>query len=112
VAHGNNTANKGLTTLLTLWKNGDVLIDNLDQAGIPFLAVTTVLDADTYAPAASLIGPLTAQIPYPPLMFDPPMVFVEGDTLLTTVTTSGALSAGIAAAGLDVCFALERIRAA
>ena len=113
VARGNNTANKGYTTLLTLWKNGDVLLDNLDQAGLPFLGVAaTTADADTYGAAGSIIGSMTGAHPTPPLVFDRPLVFKPGDTLLTQVTVSGAASGGIGAAGLDVAFALERVRAA
>ena len=111
VARGNNTANKGYTTFLTLWKEGNVLLDAEDQVGFPFLgtAVTTA-DANTYTPAGSVVGPLTAEYPYPPLWFSPPLPFLEGTTLGVKITVESAASGGIGANGLDVALALEKLR--
>jgi len=110
-ARGNNTINKGYTTYLLLWKEGNVLMDAGDQVGIPFGGLsTTTADAETYSPVASMIGPLTGAIPYPPLMFDPPLEFTPGDTLTAQIAVAGAASGGIGASGLDLAFLLERIR--
>lgn len=111
-ARGNNTANKGYTSALQLWREGEVLFDADDQVGLPFggIAATTA-DADTYGGAASIIGPATAQDGHPPLILVPPLVFPEGSIVTPKVTVTDPASGGIGAAGLDLALALERIRA-
>jgi hypothetical protein len=112
VARGNNTANKGYTDLLQLWMDGDVLLDSRDQNGIPFKGIAaTTADADTYGGAGSAVGAATAEDGHPPLILTPPKTFTQGDILTPKVTVTGAASGGIGAAGLDLCLALERIRA-
>jgi len=109
-ARGNASANKGLTEYLRLLQEGDPLFDDSADGsqGLPFLGdVAVVADAETYYPVASVIGPRTATIPEPPLIFGTPLTFADRDKLTVQVATSGALAAGIAAAGLDVALLLE-----
>jgi hypothetical protein len=112
MAHGNNTINKGCTTYLLLQSDGDLLFDGKDLVGIPFGGVVgTTADAETYSAAYSVIGPLTAENPSPPLILVPPVLFKPGATLTIQVATTGAASAGIGALGIDLALMLERIRA-
>jgi hypothetical protein len=107
-SRGNASANKGCTTHLRLWHESDVLWDAADQAGIPFLGlIGQVADACVYTPVASLVGPLTAELPKPPYMPEP-RVFTMPAALTLQVILSNAASGGLAAAQLDVAFILKR----
>jgi len=107
-AEGTGAANEGYTTYLKLLREGDVLFD-VDQNGLPFLGdVAAVADAVAYSPVGSVVGPFTAEYPYPPLWLDPPMEFTPGETLTPQVVIAGLAGSGIAAAGLDVAMLLER----
>lgn len=111
-AAGDASANKGATTYLALLVDGNVLWDDA-QNGVPFVGdVASVAAAVTYKPIASVIGPLTAEYPYPPLWLPEPMQFDAGATLTPSVVYTGAAATGIAAAELDVALALELTRAA
>jgi hypothetical protein len=111
-ARGNNTINKGCTTYLLLLSGGDILFDSKDLVGIPFGGVVgTTADAETYANSYSVIGPLTAENPAPPLIWTPPVAFKSGDTLTIQVATTGQASTGIGASAIDLALMLERIRA-
>ena len=111
-SRGNATVNKGYTSHLAMLLRGQYLFD-IDRNGLPFLGdVAVVANAETYKPIASVIGPCTATITYPPFILPQPLVFKKGDTLLTQVVTIGALAAGIGIAGLDVAYVMERNYAA
>jgi len=110
IAHGNvaGNANTGYSTHLRLLKEGDVLFDDA-QEGIPFLAdVAHLANAAEYSPIASLIGPCTAEIPYPGLLFPDPLEFAPGEQLTPQLVVAGAAAEGIAASEADVAFILER----
>lgn len=106
-AAGDASANKGATTYLSLLREGNVMFDDA-QNGVPFVGdVSSVAAAVTYKPIASLIGPLTAEYPYPPFWLPEPVEFSAGETLTCQVILAGAAATGIAAAELDVALALE-----
>jgi len=107
VSRGNASANKGYTTHLALIRSSDWLWDE-SQVGVRFLGDAAITaDAATYTPIASVVGPLTAEYPYPPLMF-PALELGPGETLTPQVVLAGAASGGIAAGQLDVALLLER----
>jgi len=109
-AAGDGSNNHGYTTHLKLLSDGDVLMDSEDQVGVPFLGDSSVTSATVdYTPVGSLVGPMTAERPYPPLWFPEPLVFTTGRTLTLQVVVGSAGSNGIGANELDVCLALERI---
>lgn len=75
------------TTFVKMIREREVLFDE-DRNGIPFDAQTADPAADVYACNFSLIGPCTpvilttpVQVIGDPLMFDPPLVFGEGEEL-------------------------------
>lgn len=106
-AAGDASANKGATTYLSLLRQGNVLFDD-EQDGLPFVGdVSSVAAAVTYKPIASVIGPLTAEYPYPPFWLPEPLALVAGETLTCQVVLTGAAATGIAAGELDVALALE-----
>jgi len=111
VFHGDASVSKGCTTHLTLWRSGDVMFDTEDQVGLPFLSdAATFTAADTYIPVASMIGPWTAEISYPPLVLGEPVIFRAGETLSTTVTVGAAAASGIGAAAIDLAYLVTRRR--
>lgn len=106
-AAGDASVNKGATTYLSLLREGNVLFDD-GQDGLPFVGdVSSVAAAVTYKPIASLVGPLTAEYPYPPFWLAEPINFLAGETLTCQVILTGAAATGIAADELDVALALE-----
>lgn len=106
-AAGDASDPKGATTYLTLLREGNVLLDDA-QNGLPFVGdATSVAAAVTYKPIASVIGPLTAEYPFPPFWLPEPIVFSAGETLTCQVILVAAAATGIAAAELDVALALE-----
>jgi hypothetical protein len=107
-ARGNNTINKGYTTYLQLLKEGDLLLDD-GLNGIPLGGNSAATaDSEDYSGLAAVIGPATGEYPVPGLWLPEPIEFKGGDTLTPQVASSGAASAGIAAAALDVALVLER----
>ena len=108
VAKGNGSANKGYTEFLKLLKEGDVLMSD-SQEGIPFLGNPLAIEATAdYTPGGSVIGPGTAERPYPPLIFPEPLEFTTGQTLTLQVTVGNAASGGIAAGEIDLALIIER----
>jgi len=108
VAHGDGSNNKGYCEYLKLLKEGDVLMSDT-QVGIPFVGNSgQTADAADYTPVASVIGPATAERPYPPLIFPEPLEFTTGQTLTLQLTVGNAASGGIAAGEVDLALILER----
>jgi len=108
-SRGNGSANKGYTTHLQMYREGDMIFDSKDQVGIPFLGDAAVTaDAASYKAVASVIGPMTDAQPKPGLILTPPLDFGPGEKLTTQVVLAGAASGGLAASELDVCLLLER----
>lgn len=106
-AAGDASANKGATTYLSLLREGNVMFDDA-QNGLPFVGdVSSVAAAVTYKPIASVIGPLTAEYPYPPFWLPEPIDFPAGESLTCQAVLTGAVATGIAADELDVALALE-----
>ena len=111
MGHGNTSITTGATVSLRLWHRGDVLRDSEDSVGFPFVGDWThTTDSALYEPIVSVIGPQTAEQPYPPLVFDPPLEFVRGDKVRTDVVVVGAASGGIATLEIDVALLLESTR--
>lgn len=98
-ARGNASANKGYSTYLQLLKRNDQLFD-IDRNGLPFKGNSAATaDTEDYTSLGSLIGPLTAESPAPPLIFPSPLVFATGDTLTVQVVLAAAASGGIVPRG-------------
>lgn len=111
-AAGDASDPKGSTTFLTLLRDGNVMFDD-SQNGIPFVGdAAATAAAVSYKPIASLIGPLTAEYPYPPFWLEEPIEFAAGASLTCQVILVAAAATGIAAAELDVALALELVRGA
>jgi len=109
VAKGNGTTNKGYTTFLQMIRNNQVLFDD-DASGLPLLGDVSVTAATAdYTPKASVIGPETAEYPYPGLWLPEPLEFGPGEILLTNLLTTGAAASGILAAEVDVAYLMEQI---
>jgi len=108
VAKGDGSNNKGYCQYLKLLKEGDVLMSD-DQVGIPFLGDSSVTAATAaYTPVASVIGPATAERPYPAMIFPEPLEFTTGQTLTLQVTVGNAAASGIAAGEIDLALIIER----
>lgn len=109
VANGNGTAtNLGYSTHLKLMHAGDTLMDDGND-GIPLMGdVLAVAAAASYKPIGSAIGPLTAEYPYPPLVFAEPLTFKPGSKLTCSLTVAGASAAGLTALFADVALLLEK----
>lgn len=106
-AAGDATDPLGSTTYLSLLREGNVLFDD-GQNGLPFVGdATSVALAVTYKPIASVIGPLTAEYPYPPFWLPEPIVFPPGESLTCQVVLVNAAALGLTAEELDVALALE-----
>jgi len=111
-AHGSGAANKGYTTHLLVYREGDMLFDSRDQVGIPLKGNSAATaDSADYTPLASVIGPFTATQPKPGLMLAPPLDFVQGDKVTIRAVVAGAAADGIAASELDLCLLLEKTAA-
>ena len=87
------------TSFIKLIRDREVLFDE-DRNGIPFDGQDATATVDAYNCNFSLVGPgapvlldTSVQVNGPPLMFDPPLVFSEGEELniyLTGVMTTAA----------------------
>jgi len=106
-SRGNATANKGYTTHLQIIRRNEVLFDE-DRNGLPFYGLSTqTADAESYVSEGSMIGPMTAENPAPPLIFPEPIELAEGDKLTLNLVLSGAASGGIAASAIDLALLME-----
>lgn len=106
VAIGDGTAHVAHSTYLQLMKRGTVLFDE-DRQGLPFRGDAGHTAAtDDYDPDGSVIGPMSEDNPNPPLIFDPALEFVEGDTLLTRVLFD-AVPTGLTAGAVEVGYLIE-----
>jgi len=106
-AGGDGSANKGYTTHLQLIHRNNYLFD-VDRNGIPFLGDSSATaDTTAYKAVASLIGPMTAEHPKPPLILEPPLEYDEGETLTVQVVVGGAAADGIEANEIDIAFLME-----
>lgn len=96
---GDTGPNAWGTTFIKMIRDREVLFDE-DRKGIPFDGQDATAVADAYMCNFSLIGPGTpvlldsaVQVIAPPLMFDPPLVFTEGEELniyLSGIMTTAA----------------------
>jgi len=106
VAIADGTTLVAYTTHLRMMKRGTVLFDE-DRNGLPFRGdAGHTAAADDYDPDGSLIGDMTEGHPEPPLIFDPPLEFVEGDTLLTQAVLS-AVPTGLTVGAITIAYLLE-----
>jgi len=108
-ARGDGSANKGYTTHVRMYREGDMIFDSKDQVGIPFLGESgKTADAMSYKSYGSVIGPMTEDYMDAPFILTPPLDFAGGEKLTTEVVVAGAAATGIAAAGMDFCLLLEK----
>jgi hypothetical protein len=106
-SRGNGSLNKGYTTYLELWHEGDALFTD-GIVGLPLGGLSTqTADATVYTGVAAAFGPGTQAQPALPLWLAEPMPFKAGAKLTPKLATSGAASGGLVAADLDVAFLLE-----